>query len=553
MKANLIVKVLTGVVVLFFTSLSLGQDTKLKVGTDTKEACELKCSKEAKAVCNSNGSSGADYAGCISKATDACSLKESCENKDSKSDYKDAAKKCEDETKDFLEKEGKKDEACSGFTQDKDNEGKQIDCSQKLANCNAQMSGAFSDDLTNTNGLNFIENLAQQSIANKLIGNSTATAATTTAAAGNCIQEFDAKAVRDAEKDMAREKKDLEKDIKKELEEQNKLTKKKREKEDDIKEEVNKLEAENKKALLDKDKKMSEEAAKISKNSIDVGKRLRNFSQAITAESQNLAKANFEFQTAMLELTDEKVTQRCKQEFETLKAGLVNSKGSAAPAGASAEEKKQYESLGQLAAQYRAKGIKGSGELKSMLLSAKKSCFERAQTNMNKNNMLNSQAIKNSTDRIAEIKSSIDDEKKRLAEDNKSLTDLKAQAEKEKNAEETEKVEKLNNLNSKLSNFAKSTEEEIALSKAQADKLKSDIEALVLKKNFNAKPAMSDAKRAIKSYETARAKVTKDCCADAKATKGDALCSRIKLDKSKFDKEKDPVKPDSYGGGAASQ
>ena len=154
--------------------------------------------------------------------------------------------------------------------------------------------------------------------------------------------------------------------------------------------------------------------------------------------------------------------------------------------------------------------------------------------------MIHQQAVQNLNADISEAKKKIDDEKGALERENVKLLQIKQHAELEKNADEVEKSKKLLNFNSELTKFATSIQKEIELSKAQADKLANDIKVLVLKTNLNAKPAMSDAAKAISDYESARIEAEADCCSDLNEKKK-PFCKAI-YKEEKFDKT--PQKPE---------
>ena len=519
MKANPIANVLTGVLILLFTSLGLAEETR--------EQCIASKFIELKKTNCANKTDEALRA-CRSNANDEAKEDSHCLGIPSSDEKKDVAKKCEDAKTKYYEKQTKEEEACAAFTQKLSNNGKTPSCSQKLANCRDQVRGVFDNENNPSNGASYLMQMAQQFAVNKLAGTNGA-AASTEVSTPSCIKEFDPKSVRDAAKELAREKKDLEKEIKKEQEAKIKLEKEASEKRVKIKKEEAEIEAANKKELLEKEKRMSDETSKIAKNGVEISKRVRMYTTAISKKSQELAKNNFDFQTALLEFTDEKVTMQCKQQFEALKTAIIQAKGKI-PTGTTAmtpEEKKQVESIS--AAVGSGTGIRATQNATIFLNAAKKACFEKANTTKQQNMLKNSQAVTNINGDMEELKKNIADENNQIVTDQKQIKTLQEQNDKAKSQEETEKLEKLSNLNLELTGFIQSNEKEIDLAQKNADKLTADIRALVLKTNFDAQPAMSDAGTAISSYKNARADANTACCPKGASPETD-FCKQIRTE-----------------------
>ncbi len=446
---------------------------------------------------------------------------------------------CKEAQKEYSAKLAKETEACSGFTQQRGNNGKPISCSQKYANCRDQINGVF-DDATDSSGMSKVMGLAQQFAMSKIVGTNGSQVAAPTST--NCINEFDPKDVRAAAKELAREKKDLEEKIKKEKEAQIKFGKERTDKENKIAEETAKLEAESKKSILDIDKQLNEDINKVTKNGVDISIRIRKMTAQITTKSQALAKNNFAYQSALLELSDDRIAADCKMQFNQLKNAIIQAKGkipTGSSAPISAEEKSKNQSI---AAAVTGTGVQATQNATVLLNNAKKACFEKANTTKQKNMLENSQTVANINAEIDEIKKSITDEKNQIKTNETQVATLKKQTEDSKSQAAAEKLAKTTNLTKELSDFIASNEKEIELSKAQADKLTADIQALVLKTNFDAKPAMTDANNAIIAYKNAKAEAQSACCPDVNSKV--PFCVQIKAAES-FDVKKGE-KPDSY-------
>ena len=486
-------------VIKFFTVVSLIVGSQV-VSAEGK-GCLAKC-KYSKYESDSQcaDKKDAEKVACINGLVSEC--KDSCANE------LDSSSRCKDALKSYSEVAPKSKMACNAFSgRDSEDENK---CYQKISSCRDRINGLMdpfgsTDGSTSSNGLDMIKDMALQKIASK----SGVDISRLNQSSTSCVKSIDSKQARQDQKDKDKEKKELEKEIKKEYDEMAKLAEKQREKQDDIKKKTNELEAENKKDAANKDVKIREQLAQISKNTVDVGKRLRSYSAAITQEQQKLAKENFDYQTAMLELTDDKINQKCKSEFDALKAALVNSKVND-PQLTSPEQKQ----LAALAANYRAKGISGTGELKAMLLSTKAACFQKATTARNAQGLNHSQNVKNAQDRIAELNNTMADEKTRLAQDQDNMKKIQDENASSKTDAEKEKLDKLNTLNVEMQNFITSTQEKTQIAQAQVKKLNEDIQKLSLKTKIEVQANFDDAMEAIDKAETARVTATKDCGCD---------------------------------------
>jgi hypothetical protein len=447
-----------------------------------------------------------------------------------KEDAKEAKSSCAAAFKDYTDASTKATDACQAFDRTRrSNES----CKSKVDACAAKIA-SFSqpfntmDPTENENGVEALQEIATAKIYQSL-GQQT-NASGFLAGQGSCVKATDKTFARQEKKDKDRERKDLKEKIKTLNDDITKYKEDIDKQRNEVNEELAKIEAENKKQMLDKDKKSQEETAKLSKSSVEVGKRLRSLALSSTKEMQNLANINFEYQSAMLELTDDKISQKCTQEFESLKAGLVNSKMANIPPNASADEKKQYDALAVLAAQFKAKGIKGTGEMRTMLLNARKACFERSNTSRNKNKLINSQAVKNSQDKLDEIKNSMADENKNVALDQDNLKKLQEQTDKEKSADEAEKQTKIENLNKKLAALIKTTEERTKTTNDRIKELNAEIAKLTLVEIADVKANYSDATTAINKGEEQQSAAWDACgCSDKAIYKvNERQCGRLK-------------------------
>jgi hypothetical protein len=548
MRAFSLCKVLTVVSLIFFTSLGWGA-TKSKyksrqecmqrviVSCDSEEALkEYYTNAEVPVPNGKAGEFTIKRTGNKKDAAAACKEVERAKICDAldlpdKEDIKDSKEKCNTAYESYREASTKENEACAAFdkTGGKTCKEKSNACRKTLGLTVQPSDGDPAVDDAQTTAVGDFAKL----IFNNKFGQ---TGANTAAGNGACVKSIDRKARAQDKKDKDRERKELQNKIKEQKDDLVKFKEELDKQKNENSEKIAELEAENKKESLNKDKKMREDIAKISKNTVEVGKRLRAYATAITKETQTLATVNFDFQTSMLEMTDEKINQRCKQEFESLKAGIVNSKLSAIPPNASADEKKQYESLAALAAQLKSKGAKGTGELKNLLKAAKQACFERAQTSRNKNKLVNSQAVKTIQDKVDEFKNLIADEKKNLDLDQTNIKNIQSETDKEKTQEEAEKMTKLDNLNSKLLNFVNTTTTKENNAKEEIQKLNLEIQNLYLTQTFEVEDAFSEADEAMTKGESARVKAIASCSCGESSTNY-VVCLQLSKDKKEIDGE----------------
>lgn len=520
MKSFSLVKFFT-VVSFLIVSVSWG----VAKAEENKEDCIKRVSAQNKKNCADLTYPNKDYSdknACLRDADSLASQSSECIEKRSRSEINEERKEgkadCTTAKKAYTDSKAKSREACAAFTGSKEKIGKEESCTDKVASCRGAVTGLFApgeDDEEESSSLGILGDIIKRQMG----GDKTATAGSEE----SCVDEPDQtkreQAVKDekaAEKEFRREKKDLEDKIKKEADEQAKLREKEREKQDDIKKKVSEIEAENKKEVLKKEKSMREQIAQLSKSSVDVAKRIRAFNIAITAEKQKMDQERFNLNTAMLELTDEKITQRCRQQFEALKIAILDSKPVAA--GSSADQKQ----LEALAAQFRNKGVKGASQLKSLLNLTKKTCFETEQNKINQLNLTSSQRTQSANDKVLELQNSISDENKHVQLDQENIKKIQAETDKEKTTEEQEMLKKTSNLNEELLNMSKSTEEKDKISKAQQEKLRKDIQDLIVEHN---KPrgipkSLTNFRKAeglIRTAEDARQEAIQQCCVDKDA------------------------------------
>ncbi len=443
-----------------------------------------------------------------------------------KEDDKEFANKCVEAKKKYDDAAVKSRMACGAFEKTDSKTGKfGAQCSKRIAECRAKKDALFTptSDQSGKSGTGMLQEMAMMGIKSKMGIVDTASADASKSV--SCLKEPDTKERKQAEKDRRKEIKDLEDKIKKESDEQAKLLEKQREKIDEIKKKENEIIADAKKELLKKDAKERDQAAEIRKATLDTSKRLRQYATGIIKEQQALAKERLNYQKAMLDLSKDRISAKCKQEFEALKAGIVNTKVGD-PKNTTAEQKQ----LEALAAQYKGK-VSGTAQLASLLNMAKKACFEKADAQIADINLGSSQNIQNINGRIEELQSSINDEKKSAENSNTAIEEMKKGMNEEKLAEEKEKLDKLSQLNQEVISFTTSTNEKLAISKAMAAKLQEDIKNLKLKTDFDSETAFEEAEGMISTAEAARSSAAETCGCTGGGTTKDKECARLMDDK----------------------
>lgn len=532
MKSFLSIKFLTVVIGLIVTLSSAvmwgeGEDVTEK----SYEECMPTCMKEYKEKCAvdfKNDAGGRST--CESRARSECEAT-TCGGAEKLSAIKN---RCNTAFKAYADTAPKSQQACAAFTGNEEDKT----CSSRIRSCREKIKNLTNpfdvdaDDTSSSGGLSIIKDIALQQVYSKAGIDPTTINQTGT----KCVKSIDSKQARQDKKEKDREKKELEKDIKKEYDEIAKLKEKEREKQDEIKKKVQDLEEQNKKDAADKNVKIREQIANISKNTVEVGKRLRGYVAAITQEEQKRAKANFDYQTAMLELATSKINQKCKSEFESLKGAIAGAQAND-PSATTAEQKQ----LTAYVLACKKKGVSCNGELTEMLKTTKKACFEKANTQKNSMNLNHSQNLKNAQDRIDELKKTIEDEKTRLAQDQENMKKIQDENTQSLTDAEKAKFDKLTNLNQELQNFATSTLEKTQLAQAQIKKINEDIAKLALATNLDAQTNYDDAVEAIDKSEVARVAAEKDCGCDAdpvKIPKGlRATCSTLLKNAVSLDEE----------------
>ena len=530
MNAHPIAKILTVVGLVLFTSLSWGQETQqVCIANKARQLKkENKCSDKTddvqKKACRENADEEA-------KSDTICAaLLTSEERKEIKRD-------CSTAFDSYKEVSSKAKEACNAFDKAGGSscDAKVKSCSKKIDNVGKPFSSDEAGDENGESGASAMKDIAMASIFKNMGISNTAGGSSV---ANACVKSIDRKARAQDKKDKDRERKDLLDKIKAQKDDIEKQKEDLDKQRNESSEKTAELEAENKKDILDKDKKISEKTQDISKAVAEAGKRMRGYSLAVVQETQKLATTNFEFQTAMLELAFDKVDQKCKSEFDSLKAGIVNSKVSGgAPAGASPDQQKEYAALSALAAQYKAKGIRGTGELRAMLLSARKACYERANTARNKNKMANAQSVQTIQGKIDEYKNMMNDEKKGLEDTQKNIETMKGQIDKEKQADEAAKLTKLDNLNKKLTNQVDSTNRKVENANTKIKELNAEIAKQSIVEKFEVEDAYSEAEEAIDKGNLTRGRALSQCNCENKPST-DQTCSILNEDKQLYDGKK---------------
>lgn len=413
---------------------------------------------------------------------------------------------CKAAMKEWRDKAAKGTRACNAFDKSL---GKS--CQERIKSCENKITGAV--DGSGGETLGFIQQIVQQSLSSK----SGAIAEDVVNGGAPCVKQFDGKAKRDAEKEFTKDRRDLEDKIKKEVDKQTELNQELREKKDKISTKISDLDAENKKEALKRETKMREETTRLSKSTVDIGKRLRAYDTAILQENQKLTKIRFANQTALLELTSDKILNRCKQQLLTLKNGILN------PASADPKDAGQLKALqGQMG-----QGATGTANLTALLKQTKDACFTQENTKKQQLQIQYNEDQVNANKRIEEIQASIADEKKQLKLDQDSLASVKAENEKEGTTAETEKLTKIQNLNTELTNFQDSINEKLVNSKTQAQKLTTEIANMTIKKDFDVEPAFDDASDAIENAENSRVSALEDCGCKEGTNKDNSECTML--------------------------
>lgn len=502
-----------------------------------KADCESKCAKrilEFETNCRSTVGSTFDSKGnsaqnditsCVAQRQKFCETADKCS---SGTANQEACTKAKDK---YDEANIKSRGACGAFdkTTKKTDASPSIQCAKNVANCRQKMKNLVTpadeqkqDDTKS--GTDMLEQIGIAAINKQLgITGVDQNATQTKKEIAMCVKEADSKERKDAKKDDKKEIKDLKKDIKKEYDEQAKLLEKQREKIDEIKKKINEAEADAKKELLKKSTKEREQTNEINKSSIDSAKRLRSYGTSITKEQQFLNKENLNYNKALLDLTSEKVTARCKQEFEALKAGIVNTKIND-PTNTSAEQKQ----LEALAKQFKGSSS-GTAKLSELLNLTKKACFEKADSQLKDVNIGNQQNLENINGRIEELQSQIKDEKKTAENNLLAIEAVRKGLTEERAAEEKEKLDKLAALNEEVINFQTSTEEKLKISRSHVQELEDQIYNVKLRTDFDFEQAFIDAEGLIGTAENARFRAVTSCKCPKKHVSGeDEDCSRLR-------------------------
>lgn len=534
MKVFPIIKVLTGVTVLFFTCLSLGADKE-----ESFEACVDRMQSEQSVVDSCKQKSGSDSSdGKFSAADiDRCiesTAKKKCAGKRTKSEIKDDKNSCEQAFEKYSDLSTKEKEACAAF----DKSGGSS-CKAKADACNKKISslsnpyqtvkGEDGETESKTNGYGALTEIAQVWATIETKNPNQSQTGSIASGGGACVKSIDRKARSQDKKDKDRERKELLDKITKQkdaiLELQEELNK---ERAKNTKE-INEINAENKKDVNGKDKELNEKLSSVTKQIADINIGLRSRSTAITKKMQKLAEVNFTYQSAMMELSDSNVKSDCENAFNNLKAAIV-AKGDLP--GLSAEEKAKVSAMVA-----QSKGIRGSGNLKRFLVTTRQKCYDSANMKRNATKLKNSQDVKNLQDEIDEEKNRMKDDKESISRAQKDLETARSQIDKEKQAAEAEKGDKLDALSKELANHVANIENKIAVASQKIQELTAEINKLVLVENFEVEDAYSEATEAIEKGKTSRARALETCdCKNQPTTH--TICSQLGSDSKAYDGKK---------------
>ncbi|MBC7466863.1 MAG: hypothetical protein H7256_12800 [Bdellovibrio sp.] len=528
-------KLLTAVlfVLISFQSInSNAQENKKKSASEEKKKIKQECI----ASCGNTETYASGCAGledsklvyCKKEALDDC--RKSCN-----ADAREEAKSCADSMKDWREKSTKAARACGAFDKSLGNS-----CPAQVNACKSKISGTFATTANESGdqSMAIIMELAKQKL-----GTTSNSIASDVATGGvPCVKQYDAKTKKEDGKEFTKEKRDLEARIKKETDEQTKQNEKLREKKDEITKKISELDAKLKKAAEARATKTSDAATAYQKKLVESAKVIRSLGTAILQENQKLTKARFTTQTGLLELTDDKILNRCKQQLISVRNALVSNTQATGTSASDAQIKGLKDTIGT--------GAKGTANLNAYLKQIKEACFQQENTKKQNIQLQATQDTESSEARIKELNSSIDDENKSLKILKDANDTATAQANTEKTNEEAQKATDAANLNTELQNFQDSVNEKIKNSKVEAAKITTEIQDMTLKKDFDVAPAYDDAEDAIVSSETSRVSAFDACNCDTSDVSTTTNCGMLNNaitnpDKGKTSTKKKRVETDN--------
>lgn len=469
----------------------------------TSEECILLCNEKFSSSGDQNASELSD---CKSKI---CSIKPSSGV---------LSQKCSSAYQKYTELASKEKIACGAFDKASTGSG----CIDKVNSCRKKMTSLFTPiekdtpEETAQSGADQMHEVVMTSLKTAIRANTAKGKDTTIAGTASCIKSIDKNANKQQRKDKKTEEKELKSRRDKLKDDTLALSKEIDSEKEKNKKETAEIEAEFKKEMLSKDTKIREGTANAAKASLETSKRIRGYSTALSQELQKLATINFEFQAKMLPFSDDKIKKKCQQSFETAKASVVSS-ATATPPGPNAtpEQLKNYESSLAIANMYKSKGIKGSGDLKKILLQTKKDCLTDANTEKNRLQMTNAQTVKAVQDKVEELNSMISDEKKNIALEDQNIKKIQDEIGTEKSNAEKDKLTRLQNISDKEAAFIKNINDKIKELTARKLKIDEDIQNLSLVEAADVEESFNDAETAIESSRLARLNTLDNCSCDS--------------------------------------
>ncbi len=390
-------------------------------------------------------------------------------------------------------------------------------CSQKVAACGRSIGKIFDEPKSDesNSGAEMLVAMAKAKMT------SMAAPAKEEGGAAACVEQYDTKVARDAEKELKREQERLKKDIKTELDAQTKLYEDQRKKSIEIEKDIAKINKEMKKEGLKKDADMRKQLNDSAKGTLESAKKLRLMNTSITGENNKLAQLRFAHQTAMLALTDDKVALACRNQLLALKNGILKS-------GAIDPKAPESASIKAVADQIMNQGSKGTGNLKSLLSQAQKQCFETEKTKKSQKTLDYNQRLNEINNNIKDFQSQIAEEQKQLALSQDNLKKIQDESGKEKAQEQSDAASEIATLNKDLMLNDKTIQEKLKVSAHHAADLEASIKNLVLKTNADVKMAYTDASKAITKAENSRKGAYASCGCDKITAINKDYCSPLK-------------------------
>lgn len=370
--------------------------------------------------------------------------------------------------------------------------GSKNNCTDKIEECASFASQASSATEQNDNGLSSTIDLFRSVIdGDSTLGPS---------GSNQCLENFDSKDARDAEKEFREQRQALEKE-KQKIEDDMVKDKAENDKEiTRISKEIQELQRNNKETLAKADVKMREQLNASQKDIVDASSRLRNLTKQISKKNDTARQLNFAYADRMLDASTQKQNLRCKTALDLAKSCMIKSvKGI------------KDESCKDFPFTIKSKGPKATAELKSQLKVVNDACYEKEERERKKTAFDQQEQLKTVNDEIAELQAQIKEEGQRQQIQSENSTKIQQEADREKQEAQANMADQIKTLNNEMDQFTNNLGLKTKISQDRLKELKDQLDALAVQEKTGMRSKTSLAMKAVSKSNSQMSNVIVQC------------------------------------------